>query len=172
MLTTLLALLSSSGVGSIVGLLGGLLNRGIDLKAKAMDQKFELDKIDKQKGFLELEIQGKTKVAEIEGETAETVAGYTAMTASYGFAATTSSDGWVDKASKFVRPALTLAFFIFTCYIFYQIHLLVGKVEAVPKDELFELYKEIIQWFFFQAGVAIGWWFAMRPGKVPTFGGK
>ena len=172
MLTTILALLSSSGIGSIIGLAGGLLNRGVDLKAKAMDQQFELNKMDKQKQFLEMEIAGRTKVAEVEGEAAENVAGYNAMTASYSFAAPTANDGWVDKASKIVRPALTLAFFFVTCYIFYQIHTLVGRFEAVPKEELFELYKQTIEWFFFQSGIAIGWWFAMRPGKNPVVGGK
>ncbi len=169
MLTGLLALLSSSAVGSIIGLFGGLLNRKIDLQAKRMDQEHEIKKLQEQGKFLEIESKTKIAVATEEKEGAIESAAYNALAASYSFAVPTKDDGIVDKISKIIRPFLTIAFFILTAYIFYQIHTLVQKAGILDSKELFDIYKQIIEWIFFQAGVSIGWWFAMRPGKTPKF---
>lgn len=170
MLTTLLALLSSGGFGSIIGLAGGILNRKIDIASKREEHDFELKKLDKQKEYLELEYKSRTAVATIEAEGAVEAAGYEALSKSYDFAKTTSEDGLVDRVSKAVRPLLTIGFFVLTILIFWEIHKLAGGISsAVDPKEIFSLYKQVLEWIFFQAGVAIGWWFAMRPGKVPTF---
>ncbi len=165
MLTTLLALLSSSGIGSILGLVGGLLNRKIDIQAKKEDHAFELAKLDKQKEFLQLEYETRTAVASIEVESE----GYKALSASYNFAAPGDSNGFVDSISKLIRPLLTLSFFCLSSYILYKITILIGDMENISDEQLFGLWKQCIEWVFFQSGVAIGWWFAMRPGKHPTF---
>ena len=166
MLTAITALLSSSGIGSILGLFGGYLNRKLDITAKKEDHEFELKKLDKQKEYLELEYKARTEVATIESDAVIESAGYDALGKSYSFAKTTSSDGWVDTFSKVLRPFLTLAFFFLTAYIFYQIHSLISTIPAVFKPEdLIDIYKGILNWIFFQAGVSIGWWFANRPSK-------
>lgn len=172
MLTTILALLSSSGLGSIIGLLGGLLNRRIDIAARKDEYDFELKKMDKQAEYLKLEFETKTAVATIEAEGSIEVAGYNALSESYKFAATSKEDGIVDKLSKAIRPLLTLMFFFLSCYIFYQIHFLVGKMDSIPEQGLFEVWKSIIEWAFFQTGIIIGWWFANRNSKMAVSFGK
>jgi hypothetical protein len=167
MLTAILAILSSTGVGSIIGLLGGIANRWIDLKNKDRDYAFELQKMDKEREYLKDEIAGKVEVATIEGEAKIESSAYDALQASYSFAQTDRRDGWVDKFSKAVRPFLTLAFFFLSMYVFYEIHTLLKNAgEALDVAEVMKLYKYAIEWIFFQAGVSIGWWFAMRPGKL------
>ena len=165
MLTLLLSLLGSSGFGSLLGLLGGVLNRFIDYKYKKQDQDFELAKLDKQREFMKDEYQARLDVATVEAEGEVEKAGYNALAASYSFAVPTAADGWVDKASKLVRPFLTICFFFFTLYIFGKISSLIGGFEKLTQTELISIWKTVIDWVLFQAGVSIGWWFAMRPGK-------
>jgi hypothetical protein len=170
MIALILSLLSTSGFGSIIGLIGGLINRKFDAQDKANERKFELDKMDKEAVLMEAEWKHKTEVATIEAEATVESSAYQALAKSYDFAATSTEDGWVDKASKVIRPLLTIAFFIFTCYVFYKINEMMIALKVTPSpDEILTIWKTCIEWILFQAGVSIGWWFAMRPGKTPTF---
>lgn len=164
MLATFLALLSSGGFGSIVGLIGGYFNRKLDLQAKSLDHSHELQKMDKDLAFMQAEFAERGKIAVIEGETAESVAGYEALKESYSFANPTGNTK-VDMASKLIRPVLTLCFFFFTTYIFYEVSMLL-QGNPLTQAELVKLYVTLVEWVLFQAGVSIGWWFAMRPGKT------
>lgn len=181
MLEIILGVLGSGGFGSIMGLVGGFMNRRLDLEVKKLeietkraDQAHDLARMDKEKDFMLAEMGQKNRIAdkELEGEKAKAdaeveTAGYGAMTESYKFAAPTAADGLVDKMSKAVRPLLTLLFFIFTCVIFWQVQQLVSALQVAPTPEqVFKVYVMLIEWALFQAGVCIGWWFAMRPGKM------
>lgn len=182
MLSIILGILGSGGFGSIVGLVGGFLNRKQDLAVKKLeletrkvDREYELARLDKEREYMTSEYGMKLRIAdkEVEAEKAKAdaaveVAGYGAMTESYKFAAPTPEDGLVDKISKVVRPLLTIAFFIFTGVIFYQVQLLVNALAVAPTPEqVLKLYIMLIEWVLFQAGVCIGWWYAMRPGRLP-----
>ena len=173
MLEILVALFSSSGIGSIIGLAGGLANRWADYKFKAKDQEFELLKLKEDREFMKEEYANRIQITSIEADKDVEVAGYKAMEDSYSYAKTDRDDGFVDKFSKFIRPILTLLFFSASMYIFYELSILVDKIEVpLNSTEVLALYKSSIEWILFQAGVAIGWWFAMRPGRAPNFGGK
>jgi len=177
MLEIILGIFGSGGFGSIVGLVGGYFNRKLDLEAKKIDledhklqREHELLEKEADRKYMETEYANKIQVATVEGETATEVAGYDAMAESYKFAAPTSADGWVDKLSKVVRPIITLCFLLGTTIIFWQLQKLVDQLGvAIDPKETMRLYVLVIEWILFQAGVCIGWWFAMRPGKAPTF---
>ena len=172
MLALLLSLLSSAGFGSIIGLAGGIINRFIDIKAKAGEREFELQKLDKERDYMKEEYNARNQIATIEGEARVESSAYAAMADSYKFAAPTSSNDLVDKSTRIIRPLLTVCFFIFTCIVFgYVTSLIIDLKASLTPAEILTLWKQIIEWIFFQAGVSIGWWFAMRPGKMPTFGG-
>ena len=173
MLEIILALFSSSGVGSIVGLIGGLANRWADYKFKEQDREHELRTMDKDLEFMKTEYEQRVKVTSIEADAAVETAGYEAMAESYNYARPTNEDGIIDSISKVIRPLLTLCFFFFSVYIFYTINSMIQAVGLEPSiDQVFVMWKSSIEWILFQAGVAIGWWFAMRPGRAPNFGGK
>ena len=172
MLAILLSLLSSAGFGSILGLAGGIINRFIDIKAKAGEREFELLKLDKERDYMKEEYAARNQIATIEGEARVEANAYTAMAESYKFAAPTSSNDAVDKITRTIRPILTVLFFLFTCIVFGYVTFLIGDIKtSFDPNEILTIWKQIIEWVFFQAGVSIGWWFAMRPGKMPTFGG-
>lgn len=175
MLSIILGIFSSGGFGSIVGLVGGYFNRKLDLEVKQLDvqdkaaeRAHSLLKLDKEREYMVAEYGQKLQIATKEGETATEVAGYNAMSESYKFAAPTSADGLVDRVSKAVRPLVTLIFLAFTAFVFWRLQLLVDALAVpLPPEQVMTLYKEAIEWVFFQAGVCIGWWFAMRPGRPP-----
>ena len=175
MLSIILGIFGSGGFGSIVGLVGGYLNRKLDIEGKKIDledhkaqREHDLLRQEADRKYMESEYAQKIQVAGIETEGKIEVAGYSAMENSYGFAAPTPADGWVDKVSKLVRPFITLALLLGTTIIFWQVQQLVDKSAMATQAEVIALYKEVIEWIIFQAGVTIGWWFAMRTGKSPT----
>ena len=171
MTSFLLTLLSSAGFGSIIGLVGGIINRFIDIKAKEGERAFELTKLDKERDYMKEEYAARNQLATIEGEARVEANAYTAMAESYKFAAPSSSNDMVDKITRTIRPILTVLFFVFTCIVFAIVtSLIVDLKTAFSAAEILVIWKQIIEWVFFQAGVSIGWWFAMRPGKMPTFG--
>ena len=170
MITSILALLTSGTFGSLLGLVGGYLNRKIDLQIKKLDQEHELKLKDKDLEFMKAEYEQKTRVATIETEGAIEVAGYNAMTASYGFAEPDSTT-FVGKLSQAVRPLLTFCFFIFACYIYYTISQKIS-ISVISGENMEKILITLIEWFLFQAGVCIGWWFANRPSKVSISGSK
>lgn len=157
-------------MGSLVGLIGGYLNRRLDLEAKKVDHAQELKLKDKDLEFMKAEYEQRTKVAEIEGATATEVAGYAAMQASYGFANPEGS-GLVDSLSKIVRPLITLAFFALTAYIFYQLNSKIS-ISVMSGESMEKVYLTVIDWVLFQAGITIGWWFANRQSGPSVFRGN
>lgn len=180
MLSIILGVLGSGGFGSIVGLVGGYMNRRLDMQAKALEiqdkvneRAHDLLRMDKEREYMSAEFAARVQVAakenegkQITADAAIEVAGYSAMGDSYSFAATTSADGWVDKASKAVRPLVTLLFLVFTAVIFWQVQKLINALETpLTPEQAVNLYTMIIEWTVFQAAVCTGWWFAMRPGK-------
>ena len=172
MLTLMLSLLSSAGFGSIMGLVGGIINRFIDIKAKAGEREFELLKLDKERDYMRDEYAARNQIATIEAETKVEASAYNALAESYKFAAPSPDNDMVDKITRTIRPILTVCFFLFTCIVFgFVTSLVLDSKTSFSSDELLTLWKQIIEWIFFQAGVSIGWWFAMRPGKMPKFGG-
>jgi hypothetical protein len=164
MITTILTLFSSGAFGSLVGLIGGYFNRKLDIQAKKLEYEHDLNKMDKDLLYMKAEYEERTKIATIETEGKTEVAGYNAMSESYAYAPITG-DSWTDRFSKLIRPMITAAFFFFSVYIFYQVSKYV-TVESFSQEGLVKLYTTCIEWVLFQAGVSIGWWFAMRPGKV------
>ncbi|HEY6020325.1 MAG TPA: hypothetical protein VIY48_10590 [Candidatus Paceibacterota bacterium] len=182
MLSAVLAILGSGSFGSVVGLIGGLLNRKVDLESKKLDlqdkadeRAHELKKMDSERTTMQAEYNMRLQVADKENEGKQIdadketeVAGYGAMTASYDFAKPTPADGWVDKASKVIRPLLTIASVLFTGYVYVTINDMMSKLGVAPEPaKVVEIWILLIQWVLFQTGVIVGWWFAMRPGKHP-----
>ena len=180
MLSIILGVLGSGGFGSLVGLIGGYFNRRLDIQARTLDiadkaaeRANDLLKMDKEREFMSAEYAMKLQVADkevvkasITADAAIETAGYAAMKDAFSFAATSPSDGWVDKFVKIMRPWLTVSFFIFTAVIFCQLQILVNDLSIKPTPEqVIRLYTLIIEWVVFQSAVCIGFWFAMRPHR-------
>jgi len=180
MLSAILAILGSGSFGSIIGLVGGLLNRKVDLQAKEMEYKdrqakreHDLKTKTAEREMMQAEYNMRLQVSDKENEGKQIdadkeieVAGYSAQSESFKFAAPTSADGGVDRLSKAIRPILTILAVTFTAYIYYTINELMRQYQVAPDPAIVvKMWVMVIEWAVFQSGVIIGWWFAMRPGK-------
>jgi hypothetical protein len=169
----LLKLVGSNVGGSVVGWVGGWLQRKQDLEVKKLELQFEEKKfaheiamrtVDIQ--IMDREIAGKERIASIEAEGKIGVAQFDALSKSYEdqFA----GDGKAVGFSRAIRPLITL-WFTFASSVLTIMILWVAWEKGVQftVDQWKEWVGYAIAWVFFQAGVAIGWWFAMRAGKMP-----
>lgn len=173
----IIKLLSSAGFGTIFGGVMGLFNRKADLDVKrlelqdARDQRaHELSMRDKDAAIMAQEWRGRTEVAQIEGAAASEKAGYDALAKSYDFAKP-APGGKMEAFSSFVRPFISLAYFIVTsigsAWIIYYAFAVKGI--SLSTEQWYDLVMYVIAWVAFMAGATIGWWYAMRPGKAaPT----
>ena len=161
-------LLGSAGFGTIFGGLMGLVNRRLDMKAKKQDQDHELAMRDKDAAIMAQEWAARTKVAEVEGAAKVEAEAYAAMAKSYDFGKP-AAGGKMEAFSAFMRPFMSGGYFIVSTigcgWIVYYAFKVVGVQFSAA--QWYELVMFVVAWFFFMAGAAIGWWYAMRPGKAP-----
>lgn len=171
----LIKLLSSAGFGTIFGGIMGIVNRKADLAVKALDLKdaadqraHELAMRDKDAAIMAQEWAARTKVADIEAGAVVDKAAYDALAKSYDFAKP-AAGGKMEAFSAFIRPFISLMYFIVTsigsAWILYYAFA-VKQITLTP-DQWYELVMYVIAWVAFMAGATIGWWYAMRPGKHP-----
>ena len=179
MLSAILAILGSTGFGSTLGWIGGLLNRTVDLKAKQAEYAFELNKRDKDLEQTKAEVAGTVAVADRSIEEAKivaggavAVAGYNAMAESYKDQATPlpAKYAGVMAFSKLIRPLVTMIFVAFSLTLsIYVVYMAMNAGVTFTAAEWGQWLTYVVQWVFFQAGVVIGWWFANRPsGRAPN----
>lgn len=173
MLSTILGFFGSSGFGGFLGLLGGLANRWLDLKAKTMDIQLQAMKYthelalrDKDKEMLVTEWEQRSKVASIEADAAIETAGYEALAKSFAADKATYGIDWIDGIRGLVRPALTLIL-TFAALLVNLVVLdkLVSVWDTVTPEARLVLTTTTVEWVLFQASIAIGWWFAHRPSS-------
>jgi hypothetical protein len=164
----LIKLLGSAGFGTIFGGVMGLLNRKVDLQAERMKYDHELAMRDKDAAIMREEYAARTKIAQVEGETAVEKEAYAALGKSYEFARP-AKGGKMESFSSFVRPFISISYFLVTsagsAYILYYAFHVAGL--KLTNEQLFELVMYVIAWVAFMGGATIGWWYAMRPGKQP-----
>ncbi len=170
MLAALLAILSSSTVGTIVGGVIGWFNRRTDLQSKQLDQAHERAKWaselaakDKDLAIMQAEANGKREVAVVEGQATVEKAAYEAMSAAYAEDSAPST-GAMDGLRKSVRPVLT--------YVLVESALVVNGVLAwlmlkywatLDKETQTQLVLGAVAWITAQASAVIGFWFVSRP---------
>lgn len=167
MIALLISLFSTSGVGAIIGALGGLANRWMDMKSRELDMQdrqaqrtHDLNMRDKDLLVLDREIGGKVQVATVEGAATVEAAAYDALGKSYDNDKATYGIKKVDVIRGLMRPIITFLFMILVCYINYRVwRLLDAENIKLSAEQAFE----IIRWTLFEASVVIGWWFASRP---------
>lgn len=166
----LISLLTSSGMGVLFGHLFGWLNRREDARTRGFELQHEKDKWahelllrDKDRELLQAEFAAKAQIAsiEVEGKIAEADA--VALAAAHAADKAAYGNGKVDALRGMVRPILTGLLVGVALYV--NLVLLGLLKEAwptlIPADRL-KLTLLAMEWLFFQAGAAIGFWFGSR----------
>lgn len=178
MIAGLISLLSSSGLGVILGHLFGWLNRREDARMKLFELEHqakrwahELLLRDKDREHLQAEIQGRAQIAtiEVEGKIAQAEAD--ALRAAHDADRAAYGGGVVDVVRGFVRPVLTAMLVGVALYVNYMLlELLEQAWPTLDKGEKLKLAFLALEWLFFQAGACIGFWFGSR-GQPRVRGG-
>lgn len=181
-MSVLLALLGSSGFGSILGGLFAWLNRKNELEAKRMDLAQEQAKWAHDQAMraadlemVKAEAAGRKDVAIVEGEASVEAARMAALSAAYASdkldAEEVKAAGWwswalvlADAYRRFIRPGATTALLAGALYIEYLVieRWLASDWSALPVDMRFQAGQAAVAWVTCQAAASLNYWFVSR----------
>lgn len=159
-IASIFGFLGSATGGALFGWVGALGNRYFDYLTAKLNLERERIKGEYDVKLLGLEIEGRTKVAAIEGEYANQEAAMSLQAASYSADRATYQIWLVDAIRGLIRPGITL-------WLLYLATQLYGAVEdQLPNKMLTNAQVvAIIDWFLFTTGTCVSWWFGTRVGK-------
>jgi hypothetical protein len=143
MLEAMLAVMSSSGVGSLIGGFFGWLSRREDRKTRQADQEHE-------RAMVALRTEAGVQLSEADAflESQRTISRF------------------ADVLKSLVRPAITAVLLAMLAHIMLQLEIITGGVAAFPPEEAARLYREIIPNIIGLTATAVSWWFASRPSSM------
>ncbi len=161
--------LASGGLGAIVGGVFSWVQKREERKNLELElaHEKEMANIDRlreeadQKHALALADKGMEQAA-LEGQIATDVADAELREATVTAQAMPSGHPLIDGVLRFVRPVITLYLLAIVSIIGANLHSLTGGLEALPSEDLFQLYTHIVQQTVFLAVTAVTWWFGAR----------
>lgn len=139
MFETLGTILASSGAGSIIGGVFGLLGRKEERKAKEADYKFKLES---------MRLGGDIA---IETKDAEAFANSQVTLSKFG-----------DAVKSAVRPLITGVLLWQVFIILTSLEQITGGLESLPIALTVDLYRDIVLNIISLTATAVNWWFASR----------
>ena len=139
MIEALATVLASSGAGSIIGGIFGLLGRKEERKAKEADYKFQLESM-RLGGDIAIE----TADAEAFKESQKTLS-------KFG-----------DGVKSAVRPVITGLLLFMTYRVLTSLEVITGGIESLPYEQALALYRDIVLNIISLTATAVNWWFAAR----------
>ena len=164
----ILAILKSGAVGSALGWIGGAIQKHQDLQVRKVELAFEekkfahdleLRRVDIE--IMDREIAGKERIASIEAEGKVSVAQLDAI--ADGYKTQFTGSGRVDAFSRLIRPIVTVYFVLTSTILTYLIFKsAIDSGVQFTQQQWHDWVSYVLEWIFFQSGVVIGWWFAMR----------
>lgn len=156
---------TGSGLASIVGLAGGMVNKYFEAKAKKDQYAYELRmrKYDIEESALErsheMAIADKNiERAKVEGEIKIGTAEMQAFNTSQRY-------GQSDK-NWWVRPVVTFYLLITCTVLFVAVWRAVGGLTSFTNEDLVTLLDYMVRSAIYLAVMCVGWWFGSRPGNV------
>ena len=162
----LASVLSSSGLGSIVGLAGGIITKRLELKALSQEMSFKLKMRDydiqesAQERSHEIDIANKNiERAKVEGEIKVESLEVGAFTES-------QKNGAVDGVLRFVRPLITgylLIVFTFLTIVVWQS---VGGLESINEADRVGIFRDMLNAIIFLTVTCVAWWYGSRGGNI------
>lgn len=176
---------SSILTGGATGLLGGAMQlyaehkkAALDLEVLKVKQAHDLAMRDKDAAISAQEWAGRTRVAQIEGDAAASVAADNAFAAGLlreperysSVNSLTTGQNWIfvllDTFRGAVRPALTLYLCALVTYIWVLVRGLVDKEDLTANDVL-EIWKLVVATILYVWTTVTLWWFSTRNKQAP-----
>ena len=171
MLEALLGIMSSGGIGAIVGLIGSFATKYVEFKV--LDKKLFYEKEAALIRVRELELEHahalavadkQLDIALVEGRIQQDVASMDAFKESQK-AAMVMYGGWVDKWRGAMRPTITTYLLVITTVITFLIWTKVGGIEGLTKEQTVSLFVYLVESAVFLTITAVTWWFGTRPSE-------
>lgn len=148
----------TGGLGGIIGSVGSFFvkksehsheikMREMDLKEMQMESSLEIQKI------------------ETESQIATEIAASKSFSISQKLGNLITGIKWVDAVRGLMRPLITSSLLTVSFILTLNISRIIGGLEAIPINELMDIYKNIINQVFFLTNLCVSWWFGSRPTK-------
>lgn len=163
----LVTALSSGGLGSIVGLAGGLVTKWVEHKDKKSERAFSIRKAELSLREIEMEQSHELLMADKQMERAKVEGNLRVEQAEVGaFTESMKTVGKLTGFLRFVRPAITAYLLIASTALFSVVWVKVDGLEGYTPDQLQYLLQRMIEAALFLTVTCVSWWFASRGGNL------
>ena len=168
----LLSILTSTGAGGIIGVVGSWLTKREE--RKNIQLQFERDvkmaEIRKDEAKIEADHElaladKQIERAQVEGSVAVDQAEVEAFTQGLKEQSKTYGIKAVDGIRGLMRPLITVYLLVIATLLTLKINQLVGGLDSLEMSELKGIYDNVINQMLFLTATAVTWWFGSRPSS-------
>lgn len=167
-----LSLLTNTGLGSIIGLVGSWLTKREERKSLTLKYDFDLKMAEFDRIEAEAEANHELAMADkqlersqVEGDIAIGEAEVIAFQESLKSQGKTTGIKFVDAIKGLMRPLLTTYLIIVASVVAFKLHALTG-FQSIAPTELLATYTGVIDQLLFLTSAAVTWWFGSRPSSA------
>lgn len=168
----LLSILTSTGAGGIIGVVGSWLTKREERKNIQLqfERDVKLAEIRKDEAKIEADHElaladKQIERAQVEGSVAIDQAEVEAFTEGLKEQSKTYGIKAVDGIRGLMRPIITVYLLIIATLLTLKINQLVGGLDSLEMSELKGIYDNVINQMLFLTATAVTWWFGSRPSS-------
>ncbi|MDB2409409.1 hypothetical protein N9W57_02155 [Pseudomonadales bacterium] len=168
----LFSILTSTGAGGIIGVLGSWLTKREERKNIQLqfERDIKLAEIRKEEAKIEAEHElaianKQIERAEVEGSIAVGQAEVEAFTEGLKEQRKTYGIKAVDGIRGLMRPLITIYLLVIATLLTLKINQLVGGLDSIEMSHLKDIYDSVIDQMLFLTATAVTWWFGSRPSS-------
>lgn len=168
----LLSILTSTGAGGIIGVVGSWLTKREERKNIQLqfERDVKLAEIRKDEAKIEADHElaladKQIERAQVEGSVAIDQAEVEAFTEGLKEQSKTYGIKAVDGIRGLMRPLITVYLLVIATLLTLKINQLVGGLDSLEMSELKGIYDNVINQMLFLTATAVTWWFGSRPSS-------
>jgi hypothetical protein len=172
MIELIIGIFSSTGFGTVIGLVGSWITRYEERKNRqiAFENEYKMAQLDaevtKSEQAHQLAMADKQmEAAEVESKIVVDKGELSAFRDSIVHGSNKSGVSWVDGFNSLMRPLITLFLLGVSGWYTYTLMKLYGGLGGMGASEMGILVKHTIYTVFFLTSTAVTWWFGARPTK-------
>jgi hypothetical protein len=168
----LLSILTSTGAGGIIGVVGSWLTKREERKNIQLqfERDVKLAEIRKDEAKIEADHElaladKQIERAQVEGSVAIDQAEVEAFSEGLKEQSKTYGIKAVDGIRGLMRPVITVYLLVIATLLTLKINQLVGGLDSLEMSELKGIYDNVINQMLFLTATAVTWWFGSRPSS-------
>ncbi len=173
MLSEMVDIGTTGGLGAIVGVIGGGISKWFDLKKQRQDVELrvKLAEISAQEAESEREhallmADKEQQAAQYEGMIQADISAGQALIESIKSDAKSTGIIIVDAIRGLMRPVITTVLMTLSIWLTYQLWRALGGLGGLPHEDLIAMFWYILKQMVFLTVLAVSWWFASRPSRL------